>query len=149
MKVRPLFGLSFLVLTSVGIAVHAASVATNTSSVLQQSSSTLLETLIRIVGAFFLVIAVFVAGVWIFKKSRFFSLYQSSPAQLKVLESRSLGYRNSLLVVGYYHHRFLVSVSATGVSLLSSLPDAPAEGSASLDHSPFSEQLNALQGRKA
>lgn len=149
MKVRTLFGLSFLVLMSAAIVVQAGLVATNSPSQPQPPPGNPLEVLIRITGAFFLVIAVLVFGAWFFKRSRLFSLYQGGPAQLKVLESRSLGYRTTVLVVGYSHHRFLVAVSPTGVSLLSSLPDASPAEAASLARPSFSEQLSALQERKA
>jgi flagellar biogenesis protein FliO len=148
MKVRPHFGLTFLMLVLVTGTAEAAGIATNGPALPTLPPDNLLETLLRITGAFVLVIAVFVFGAWFLRKSRFLSLYQGSQAQLKVLESKSLGYRSTLLVVGYYHHRFLVAVTATGVNLLSPLPDAQKTESAPPQQT-FSEHLNALQDRKA
>jgi flagellar biogenesis protein FliO len=100
-------------------------------------------------AALAVVFGLFLSGIWIFKKTRFFSMYQGAPAQLRVLETRSLGYRNTLMVIAYSHHRFLVGVSASGVHLVSALPDVvPAEESVPVGNSPFSKQLSALQSSK-
>ncbi|MBM3832086.1 MAG: FliO/MopB family protein [Verrucomicrobia bacterium] len=152
MKVGRRVGLCFLAFNSIAIAVRAAGVTgTNAPPALSAPSDNILEMLLRITGAFCLVIAIFIFGVWFFKRSRLFSLYQGGHAQLKVLETRSLGYRNTLLVIGYSQQRFLIAVSATGVNLLCPLPDAGAAeaGSIPQPQSSFSQQLNALPERKA
>jgi flagellar biogenesis protein FliO len=108
----------------------------------------LLFVVLRLIGALLLVISVLLCGVWFFKRSRFFSLYQGGPAQLKVLESRSLGYRNTLFVVGYAQHRFLLAASTTGVNLVSLLPDAAPAEPAAIQGRSFAEQLGAMQDPK-
>ena len=149
MKFRACSGFLSLFLTSVTWSVQGAGFETNTLSSPASSSGDLLFVMLRLIGALFLVIAVFLGGVWFFKRTRLFALYQGAPAQLKILESKAVGYRNTLLVVGYYHHRFLLAVSASGVNLVSPLPDAPSSEVASSGHPNFAEQLGVAQERKA
>lgn len=149
MKFPARAGLLSLILASVTMGVEGAITETNTLPSLQSPPGDLLYVMLRLIGGLFLVIAVFLGVVWFFKKSRFFPLYHGAPAQLKILESRSLGYRNTLFVVGYSQHRFLLAVSATGVSLLASLPDAPAAESAGPQPQTFADHLGALHKPKA
>jgi len=85
---------------------------------------------IRVFGALTLVIALFLAGVWIFKNWHRVGV-RGRPQNLQVLESRSLGGRHALYVVGYQGQRLLLSASPSGVSLLSHLPAAETEPVAS------------------
>jgi flagellar biogenesis protein FliO len=148
MKSRACYGFAFLVLAAVIWSVQGAGLETNSPPFLQPSADPL-STLIQVIGALVLVVSIFLVGAWFFKRSRLFSFYQGGPVQLKILESRSLGYRNSILVVGYCQHRFLVAVTSTGVSLLSPLPDAPLNDPGGPDRKTFAEQLGALQAPKA
>jgi flagellar biogenesis protein FliO len=49
---------------------------------------------------------------------------------LNVFETRSLGGKTALFVVGYEQERFLIASSPTGVNLLSHLPTAADTGAA-------------------
>jgi flagellar biogenesis protein FliO len=143
---------TFLLVVSVFFVFQAVGAETNSTPSLSQDpgngSVDLLVVFIRTLGALLLIIALFLSGAWFFRRSRFFSLYQSGPAQLRVLESRSLGYRSSVAVVAYSQQRFLVAVSASGVSLLSILPDGTTEENSGAGRSSFAEYLNRFQARK-
>lgn len=142
------FGLSALLLVSLTLATHAAVLDTNSPPQLSPSSGDFLERSIQMMGAFIFVVSIFVLGAWLFKRSRFFNLYKGGSAQLQVLESRSLGYRNSLWVVGYDRQRYLLATSANGVSLVSALPDALPAAAANTEPSAFADQLKAAQEPK-
>ncbi len=78
---------------------------------------------LRVFGALTVVIGLFLAGVWIFRNWHRMSA-QRGPNQLRILETRSLGGRHALHVVGYQDQRLLLSSSPQGVSLVSHLPNA-------------------------
>jgi flagellar biogenesis protein FliO len=86
---------------------------------------------LRVFGALALVIGIFFGGVWLFKNWQRFAVQRGRTPKLNVLETRSLGGRHSIFVVGYEQERFLIASSPGGVSLLSHLPAATAEGEAS------------------
>ncbi|HEY5234476.1 MAG TPA: flagellar biosynthetic protein FliO [Verrucomicrobiae bacterium] len=79
---------------------------------------------IRVLGALALVIGLFLGGVWFFKNWQRFSIQRGRAPKLNVLETRSLGGRHAIYVVGYNHERFLISSSPGGVNFLSHLPSA-------------------------
>ena len=76
---------------------------------------------------------------------------------LKVLETHSLGFRNSLMVVGYGERRFLLGVNGQGINLVSHLPDEqlPVKNKEQSPHtknrldSPFFERLKSVQEGQA
>ena len=148
MKARRCFGLVALLAASFTVAIHAAVSETNSPPRLSESSGYLMEKTIQTLGAFVFVISILILGAWLFKRSRFFSLYKGSPSQLQVIESRAIGYRNSVLVVGYDRHRYLLAASATGVSMLATLPDAEPSRAPDADRASFANQLNVAQERK-
>ena len=80
--------------------------------------------LIRVVGALARVLGLFLGGVWLFKNWQRLAIARNRQPKLNVLESRSLGARQAVFVVGYEKQRFLVATSPAGVNLLSHLPDA-------------------------
>ena len=82
---------------------------------------------LRMIGALCLVFALLFGGVWAFKNSSRFAAARGSAAKLKILESRSLGHRHSIFVVGYDNQRLLLSTSPTGVTMLTHLPEPTAE----------------------
>jgi len=82
--------------------------------------------ILRVFGALTLVIALFLAGVWVFRNWHRVSA-QRGAQQLRIIESRSLGGRHALYVVGYQTQRLLVASSPSGVSLVSHLPAAESE----------------------
>jgi flagellar biogenesis protein FliO len=91
---------------------------------------------LRILGALALVIGIFLGGVWLFRNWQRLTLQRGRRPKLNVIETRPLGGRQALYVVGYEQGRFLIASSPSGVSLLSHLPDAiadeaPADGKTS------------------
>jgi flagellar biogenesis protein FliO len=78
----------------------------------------------RVFGALFLVIGLFLGGVWLFRNWQRLAIQRGRNPKLNVLETRSIGGRHALFVVGYEQERFLVSSSPNGVTLLSHLPTA-------------------------
>lgn len=82
---------------------------------------------LRVLGALALVIGIFLGGVWLFRNWQRLALQRGHAPKLNVIETRPLGGRQALYVVGYEQGRFLVASSPSGVSLLSHLPDAVAD----------------------
>lgn len=80
--------------------------------------------LLRVTGALALVLGLFLGGVWFFKNWQRLSIQRGSRPKLNILETRSLGARQAVFVVGYEKQRFLVATSSAGVNLLSHLPDS-------------------------
>ena len=148
MKARRCFGLIALLTAPLTVVIHAAVSDTNSLPRLSESSGYVMEKTIQTLGAFVFVISIFILGAWLFKRSRFFALYKGRPSQLQVIESRSIGYRNNLLVVGYDRHRYLLAASSTGVNLLAALPDAEPSRSLDADRGSFANQLTAAQDLK-
>ena len=146
MKARQCFGLIAFLAAPIGSVLQAAGLE-NTNSTLQVPpvSGGLWGVFFQMMGALIFVVSIFVLGAWLFQKSRFFPVSKSGPAQLQILESRSLGYRNGLLVVGYNQQRFLLATSATGINLLSPLPDAGPTAMTGNVGTSFAGQLDAVQ----
>ena len=71
-----------------------------------------------------LVIGLFLFGVWLFKNWQRLANRTGTAPKLNIVESRSLGARQGIFVIGYDKQRFLVASSPAGVNLLSHLPDA-------------------------
>ena len=148
MRIRLILGLSGLVQCLVFSSLGAASSITNSPPTFGPSSEDLVAILIRMLGAFAIVVGVFLVAAWFFKKSRLFATYQGAGAQLKILETRSLGHRNALIVVGYQNRRLLLAASSTGVQFLSPLPDAEDGGLDGTDGGTFAQRLDAAQEEK-
>ena len=86
---------------------------------------------IRVFGALTLVLGIFLGGAWLFRNWQRLALKRGGrPAQLQIIETRSLGGRHALYVVGYQQQRLLLASSPAGVTLVSHLPgaDAPEPG---------------------
>lgn len=79
---------------------------------------------LRVMGALALVIGIFLGGVWLFKNWQRLAIQRGRAPKLNVLESRSIGGRHAIYVVGYEQERFLISSSPGGVNMLSHLPTA-------------------------
>jgi flagellar biogenesis protein FliO len=86
-----------------------------------------IPSLFRVFGALALVIGVFLGGVWMVRNWQRVGGQAGRQAKLTVLETRSLGNRQAIYVVGYERERFLIASSPGGVNLLSHLATA-AEG---------------------
>ncbi|MGE3310449.1 MAG: FliO/MopB family protein [Limisphaerales bacterium] len=83
--------------------------------------------LARVLGAFAFVLLLFFGGVWVTRNWRRFGPRSAGIPDLRVLEVRSLGGRQSIFVVGYRNQRMLLASAPTGVTLLSHLPEAEVE----------------------
>ena len=86
--------------------------------------------LLRMVGALAVVIAVFLAGVWLFKNWQRLAQRRGAAPKLNVLEVRSLGPRQALYVVAYEQQRMLIASSNAGVTMLTHLPAGEREPAA-------------------
>ena len=131
MKVRPRIGRSLLAVGGLVAILPAVSAATNLVADGPTFDRAIdpMTSVLRVIGALLLVIAILVGGALYFRKTKFFAQYKGA-ARLRVLETRSLGFRSNLLVVGYEQNRYLLSVSPTGVQMLTALPqDSKAGGS--------------------
>ena len=87
---------------------------------------------LRVMGALALVLGIFLGGVWVFRNWQRLTIQRGRAPKLNILETRALGGKNALYVIGYEQERFLLSSSPNGVNLLSHLPsagekDAPTE----------------------
>jgi len=80
--------------------------------------------LLRVFGALALVIGIFLGGVWLFRNWQRLAFKNGRTPKLNLLETRSLGGRQTIHVVGYEQERFLIAASPSGISLLSHLPTA-------------------------
>jgi flagellar protein FliO/FliZ len=107
--------------------------------------------LLRVTGALAFVIGIFLGGAWLFKNWRRFAVKQGRGPKLHVLETRPLGGRHAVYVLGYEQQRFLISASPTGVSLLSHLPAAEndsSNGAADIPRPAFTQALaQVLKGK--
>ncbi|HEY1717702.1 MAG TPA: flagellar biosynthetic protein FliO [Verrucomicrobiae bacterium] len=100
---------------------------------------------IRVLGALALVIGIFLGGVWFFKNWQRLAVHRGRAPKLNVLETRSLGGRHAIYVVGYNQERFLISSSPGGVNFLSHLPNAgETEPDADAKNSPAPSFAQAL-----
>ena len=82
-----------------------------------------LESLVQLMGMLLLVLGLFAAFAWAVKRWRLLPQLRGGQNRLQILEVRSLGQRNSLMVVGYGEQRFLIGTSSAGLQLLSQLPE--------------------------
>jgi flagellar biogenesis protein FliO len=104
--------------------------------------------LLRVVGALVVVIAVFLAGVWLFKNWRRLTSRKGAAPKLSVLEVRSLGQRQAIYVVGYEQQRLLLASSSTGVTLLTHLPSVEEEPPLDTPKMSFAEAFQQVLARK-
>jgi flagellar biogenesis protein FliO len=101
---------------------------TNAPAALALSSSTSgPAAVMRVFGALALVLAVFFGGLWIVRNWQRFRVSQGRAPKLAVFETRSLGPRHTLYVVGYEQERMLIAASPAGVAMLTNLPRAEEE----------------------
>jgi flagellar biogenesis protein FliO len=83
--------------------------------------------MLRVVGALCLVLAIFLGGVWMYRNWQRVGVRRGQGPKLNILEVRSLGGRQALYVVGYEQERFLLAATPAGVNLVSHLPSVVAE----------------------
>lgn len=102
---------------------------------------------VRALGALALVLALFFGGIWLFRNGQRIGWGKGGAPRLAILESRSLGGRYSLHVVGYNQQRLLVGSSPAGLSLLSQLPsepDAPPKPAPAAEPWSFAQHMQQL-----
>ena len=105
--------------------------AATASTAASAPDTSLAGAFIRLAGAFALVIALFIGLVWAWKRWSMDPSARGRTRRLQVIESRSIGNRQSVIVVGYENERLLLGSSPQGVCLLTRLPE-------SLDEAPES-----------
>jgi flagellar biogenesis protein FliO len=122
---RPALGqsvLSAFILLLVTSPLHAASLlSTNVPPLTPLPLPAGSFSVFRVFGALVLVLALFLAGVWVYRNWHRVIAQRGRPHHLQILESRSLGGRHALHVVGYQAQRILLASSPNGVSLLTHL----------------------------
>jgi len=87
----------------------------------------LTEVALRLFGALLLVVALFLGGAWLFKRSKYFHLVKPAEAHLNIAETKNLAARHNLHVITYGHQRFLIADSPTGTQFLTQLEQPPSE----------------------
>lgn len=138
----------------VGIAGDLAAAGTNSVSTSLNTASLpdAGPSLLRVFGALALVVGLFLAGVWLVRNGRFSAFGQSRSTRLSLLETRSLGGRQSLHVVAYGQERFLIGATPAGINLLSHLApqeDSEASPAQPSGRMPFAQALaHVLRGQK-
>ena len=152
MKLRPRIGLAFVAVSGLvaffpGPAIAATNLIGESPSFARALDP--MTSLLRVVGGLLLVLALLIGGALYFKKSKFFAQYHSASARLRILETRSLGLKSNLLVVGYERNRYLLSISPTGVQLLTALPEASSEESGSPGGASFEERLKSAEEKRS
>jgi len=100
--------------------------------------------LVRVSGALALVLAIFFAAVWAARNWRRWASRSTGNAELRILEVRSLGVRQSLVVVSYRRQRMLLAATASGITLLSHLPEVDLEGDVAVGE-PDSDRAAVVQ----
>ena len=106
--------------------------------------------LLRIFGALVLVLALFLAGVWLYKHWQRLTLSRGRAPKLNLLEVKALGNRHALYVVGYEQQRLLIASSPAGVTLLTHLPEGEASETMMAAPSPsFARALQQVMGPKS
>ncbi|MEK7675867.1 MAG: flagellar biosynthetic protein FliO [Verrucomicrobiota bacterium] len=104
--------------------------------------------LLRVGGAFALVLALFFGGVWCFRNWQRMTRSRGRVPKLNVLRVKALGARQALYVVGYEQQRLLLASSPQGITLVSHLP-AAASGEPAPAVISFSEAMHQALGRKS
>ena len=107
-----------------GIEAHAGTPpawASDSTSVIAATQGPGLEAWVQLLGMLLLLLGIFAAVAWGIKRWRLLPQLREGGHHLKVLETRSLGQRNSLLVVQYQSRKFLVGSGSNGVHLIGDL----------------------------
>ena len=147
---------SFVVLALGGVLplMAASPGLTNQVSAVSPTVNTALPdvglSLVRVFGALALVLAIFFAGVWLFRNWQRLTIQRGRTPQLQILEMKSLGNRQAILVVAFQQQRMLLSSSPAGVTFLSHLPvSEDGEGMTDAVAAPtFGDALQQVLSRK-
>ena len=122
MRRRALSGIRWLLLFH---AIRCCSFAAAAETGVQPlaDTSSMVGSVVRLFGALGVVFALFMGFIWLWKRWQRLGGQGTVHRKLEILESRSLGNRQSLCVIGYEGRRLLLALSPSGVTLLTSLPD--------------------------
>jgi flagellar biogenesis protein FliO len=104
------------------------------------------SSLLRVMGAMAVVIALFLAGVWFVRNWQRLAMRRGAAPKLSVLEIKSLGQRQALYLVGYEQQRMLIASSGAGLTLISHLPaadEAPPEAAPRISFAQAFQQVLA------
>jgi flagellar protein FliO/FliZ len=130
-----------------GLQALAVAETTNQNSALPLPDTGV--SVLRVLGALILVLAIFFGAVWLFKNSQRAFGRSKGNSQLHVLEAKSLGNRQTVYVVGYGRQRMLLGSSPTGIALVSQLPEATeVEQAAGPSGASFVDALQSVLNRK-
>lgn len=113
-----------LLLSTAIFSAPAAFAETTNTLALNNSFPDTAGSMVRVFGALALVLAIFLGGVWLVRNWRRLTMPRGQAPKLNVLETKSLGGRHALFVVGYQNERFLVSSSPAGINMLTHLQPA-------------------------
>jgi flagellar biosynthetic protein FliO len=108
---------------------------------------------VRVFGALVLVLGLFFGAVWFYRNWQRVVRRGQGGVRLNVVEARSLGNKQSIVVVGYGSQRMLIGSAPSGVSLLAHLPaeeadEAPVIPSGQAAPPSFMEALRQVVARK-
>ena len=133
-----------LVTESVSVTTNATNevASTNAATVIDATSKLQLNdplpsplaSLGRVMLMLAVVLTIFIGGVWLFRNWQRFTTHRGQSPKLNVIESRSLGGRHAIYVIGYENERLLISSSPSGINLLTHLQ--PSEETAA-DEKPI------------
>ena len=145
-----IFRLLLLAILVVGSISVEAATSTNAVAPITATGSSTAASVFRMIGALCLVFALFFGAAWLFRNWSRLQGGRSPQRKLHVLEARTLGARQSILVVAYEKQRFLLGTTPQGITLLSALPETQesAEAAPSIIPLPFPEALMQALGRK-
>lgn len=115
------------------------------------------SSVVRLLGAFALVVALMFVGVWLTRNWQRFAGRKSGTRKLSVVDVRMIGNRQSVFVLGYESQRFLVASTPSGMSLLAHLPSAEETAAEAAPEAPermgftpvFAEAFQQALGRRS
>ena len=107
------------------------------------------SSVIRLAGALLFVVALFLCGAWGLRRWQQAQLTRAPGPRLAVIDVQSLGPRQTLYVIGYERQRFLIGSSASGLSLITHLPEGDSEAAAPPPSVSFATAFQQVIHRKA
>ena len=109
------------------------------------------SSLFRVLGALALVLAMFFGAVWVFRNWQRVAINKGQAPKLNIIETKSLGQRHAIYVIGYEQQRLLISASPAGITMLTTLPSAPinATEESSNPKTSFGDALRQALNRKS
>lgn len=146
------FFLAILTIPALATDVTSSVVSTNalSTSPLPNVASPA-SSLFRVLGAFAVVLAVFFGGVWLFRNWQRTVIAKGQAPKLNILETKNLGQRHAIYVVGYEQQRLLIAASPAGVTMLTTLPAATVSATEEVPatKSSFTDALRQALQRKS